>query len=288
MFDAVARRTVSRIAPAGSPLLALAFSLDGSRLAASSEDGAISIYRTADGSREGEPIEGGGLVFGLAFTRDGSAVLGLREDGTIVRYANGEAKTITSGVESGVSLAVNPRTGGIALARDDGRVQLLSPSGKTLRTFRADPEFVSMTAFSRDGRFLVSAGDLGARVWTSGGRSLGGVLPGELDPIFEVGFSHDAKLVATIGIGGTVRLYDVATGLELGSGVTAASEFGGGVSFTRDGRFLVAHYPNGAGFTMPASIDAWKARACTIAGRPLTRAEWRVDVPGRPYAPACR
>jgi hypothetical protein len=35
----------------------------------------------------------------------------------------------------------------------------------------------------------------------------------------------------------------------------------------------------------PAS---WAARACAVAGPPLTRAEWREALPGRGYAPACR
>jgi WD40 repeat protein len=174
------------------------------------------------------------------------------------------------------------------LARDDGQVQLLTTSGEPRRLFRADPEFVGTTAYSADGRYLVTAGDLGARLWTSSGDPIGGVLPGELDAIFDVAFSPDATLVATMGYGGVVRLYDVATGKELGSGVTTSAGAAGGVAFTADGQFLVAHYPGGIGFTMPASIDAWKLRACEIAGRTLTRDEWRIDVPGRPYAPACR
>ena len=29
-------------------------------------------------------------------------------------------------------------------------------------------------------------------------------------------------------------------------------------------------------------------RACTVAGRTLTRGEWALYLPGTPYAPACR
>jgi hypothetical protein len=32
---------------------------------------------------------------------------------------------------------------------------------------------------------------------------------------------------------------------------------------------------------------SWRARACAVAGRALTRAEWDEFLPGRPYQDVC-
>jgi len=37
----------------------------------------------------------------------------------------------------------------------------------------------------------------------------------------------------------------------------------------------------------PVAIGPGKPRACKIAGRRLTRAEWSDFLPGRPHDPAC-
>ena len=37
----------------------------------------------------------------------------------------------------------------------------------------------------------------------------------------------------------------------------------------------------------PLDPARWLARACTVAGRDLTRAEWDRYLPDRPYAPVC-
>jgi WD40 repeat protein len=285
VFDVARRRRVALIPRSDAPLGTFAFSWRGDRLAIAYVGGGVSVYNTADGSKVGAPSDDD--VHALAFSRDDGSLIGLRVDGALVEYHDSQAKTLTVDAATGVALAVNPHSGVIAMPLEDGHVELLSPTGRELNRFRADPEFVGAAAFSRDGRYLVTAGDVAARLWTASGGSLGGGLPGELDAIVDARISPDSRLVATVGYGGTLRLYDLASQRELGAGIKGASEFGG-VTFSEDGRRVVVVYRGGTAFTMPVSVSAWKQRACTIAGRPLTPDEWRAAIPGRPYAPACR
>ena len=239
VFDVARQRRVASIPAGDAPVGTFAFSWKGDRLAIAHVGGGVTVHNTADGSRVGVPSDDD--VYALAFSRDDGALVGLRADGALVQYRDGQAKTLTDDAAAGVALAVNPRSGVIAMPLDDGRVQLMSPTGRKLRRFRADPEFVGAASFSRDGRFLVTAGDIAARLWTATGRALGGGLPGELDAIVDAQISPDSKLVATMGYGGTLRLYDLATRQELGAGIKGAFERGS-VAFSEDGRRVVVVY----------------------------------------------
>ena len=46
---------------------------------------------------------------------------------------------------------------------------------------------------------------------------------------------------------------------------------------------------NGVGsvYVYPATVAQWEQAACAVAGRNLTRAEWRQYVPDRPYQKTC-
>ncbi|MBO0703050.1 MAG: hypothetical protein J2P38_08970, partial [Candidatus Dormibacteraeota bacterium] len=44
---------------------------------------------------------------------------------------------------------------------------------------------------------------------------------------------------------------------------------------------------HGSAFTWPTSVAAWEQRACSLAGRNLTRAEWAELVGGPRYTRVC-
>jgi hypothetical protein len=44
---------------------------------------------------------------------------------------------------------------------------------------------------------------------------------------------------------------------------------------------------NGRGSLWDIQPQSWARRACEVAGRSLTRAEWNDALPERTYAPAC-
>ena len=83
-----------------------------------------------------------------------------------------------------------------------------------------------------------------------------------------------------------MRLFDVADGQALGtlpgtSGTTAVPMFMPG------GTGLVAGQQDGSATLWDLRPASLARRACEIAGRRLTHAEWDAALPGRAYAPAC-
>ena len=147
------------------------------------------------------------------------------------------------------------------------------------------PGGVSYSRFSPDGR-LLAIGDLQRRVHLYSTKTwapaTGFVL--NADAVW-VAFSPDSAVLAAGGLG-TVRLFDVANGQALGalpspSGSTAVPMFLPGDAG------LVAGQEDGTATLWDLRPAALARRACEIAGRRLTHAEWDAALPGRDYAPAC-
>ena len=57
--------------------------------------------------------------------------------------------------------------------------------------------------------------------------------------------------------------------------------------FSPDGKTLVTTGYAGNVYLWDVDPESWKARACEIAGRNLTQAEWARDLPGLPYEKTC-
>jgi WD40 repeat protein len=97
-------------------------------------------------------------------------------------------------------------------------------------------------------------------------------------------FSPDGRLVAVGGTEGAVRLYDIEAGAQIGDPFPSPSALGSGF-ITADGRAVVAGEPSVVWDIDPAS---WRDKACTVAGRNLTKLEWQQHMPtGEPYRATC-
>jgi hypothetical protein len=57
--------------------------------------------------------------------------------------------------------------------------------------------------------------------------------------------------------------------------------------FTPDGKSVVVVYETDVGLVWEVDPERWKARACAVAGRGLTREEWAEFLPDRAYEPSC-
>jgi WD40 repeat protein/DNA-binding SARP family transcriptional activator/ABC-type phosphonate transport system ATPase subunit len=170
-----------------------------------------------------------------------------------------------------------------------GTVEVLAvPSLRTVT--RIPMRWGRWSRFSRDGRLLV-LGNHEGQVEIYDGRTfrrIGRPLLGHAGFILTADFSPDDRMLATSSTDGTVRLWDTATGDPIGDPLPGSPNVEVGTAFVRGGTHVAAVYDGGRGYLWDVRPSSWARRACAVAGRPLTRAEWDEALPGRPYEPACR
>ena len=99
-----------------------------------------------------------------------------------------------------------------------------------------------------------------------------------------VSFGLDGTILATGG-SGKVLLWDVATGRRLGDPLPAPGNTV--VAFDAKGRNLVTGGADGEVVVWEVDPDRWVELACAVAGRTLSRDEWRRYMGNRAYDPAC-
>ena len=96
--------------------------------------------------------------------------------------------------------------------------------------------------------------------------------------------SPSGRLLATVGPARPIEVWDAVTG-EL-RGVLVAASGTSSAMFLSDSE-LVGISGDGAVHTYDLAVEDWIARACRIAGRELTSAEWDQFLPGYPYQDVC-
>jgi WD40 repeat protein len=188
------------------------------------------------------------------FSPDGSLLVSGKLDGTLMLWDVATARAL-----------------GPAIAGNGDIVDLeFSPDGKTF------------ASISYSGNVVLW--DVAAR------RRLGPWFPWFESPTFAKGirFSPDGKLLAVWGLDNKVTFWDIATRRPLGrpisgeNGVALSDDFKTVASLGADGVLL-----RDLSFLTDTSRQSWQARACGIANRNLTRAEWTNYFGGEPYRASC-
>jgi hypothetical protein len=95
------------------------------------------------------------------------------------------------------------------------------------------------------------------------------------------------RFATTGGQDGTVKLWASSTLQQEGTALNTEQGAPTTAAFEPGGEELLAVDDHGSGFTWPTSLAAWEQRACAVAGRNLTRAEWTQYLPGHPYTRIC-
>jgi tricorn protease-like protein len=254
LLDADSRR-VTRLRGHRQLILTPGVSADGRLLVTASLDGTVRLWALPEGRPVGAPPRFPHGVYDAQLSPDGRRL-------TIVPFAG-----------NGV-----PDTLEVWDVRNRRRIRSVRPGANT-----------NVVRFSPDGRLVAVGNNSGrARVWSTATwkpvtRSFGphaGVVSG-------AAISRDGRTLATGGDDGTVRLWDIQTGQAVGAPLPGLPNRTVVPSFTADGTHLLAAYETGGAYLW----DIWPAslvrRACRVAGRRLTRAEWNEFLPGRDYDPAC-
>jgi WD40 repeat protein len=244
-----------RLAHVGA-ILSLAFSADGRWLATSGADRAVYLWD----ARRQRPVK----LYSAPAGRD---------------FAPPTALSVSP---DGKRLAV-------AVAHSDGTGELDVLSVPDLaRVAHVPLPPGRQTQFSHDGRLLFY-GDAAGRVWTIDTRAWRprGLPLGGAPASGPFALTPDDRILATTSGDGTTGLWDVASGHRIAGPLTGVAGAPLTAAFLESGTRLATLHADGRGYLWDLRPQTWKRRACALAGRALTRAEWHDVLPQRRYAPAC-
>jgi WD40 repeat protein len=298
LLDAGTLTRTARIAlPAGADSLrAIAASPDGRTLAVATSGGAVAFADVPTGRLRAPPSAAhAGAVLGLAYSPDARWLASSGEDGSIYVWDARRAKPVRLFVDlsgDATSLSVSPDGSKLAatVVHPDGtgEVDILRMPRPALVS-RSPALVGTQSQFSRDGRLLFYADRTGrvwtldTRTWAPQGPPLG--VPGDAG---RFALSPDDRVIAITRGDGRTQLWDVASRRPIGAALPGVAGPETRAAFVDGGHALVTLGRGGRGYVWDVDPRSWARRACAVAGRTLTRAEWRAALPGRDYAPACR
>jgi WD40 repeat protein len=204
-----------------------------------------------------------------------------RPQGAPLRFSHGNAETQLS--PDGRLLSVLPMTRDIV----QDRLEIWDVRKRRRVVTIRPPGGANLTRWSPDGTRVAEADALGGvhiystSTWRPAAPTFSG------GKATWLAWSPDGRTLAAGDNDGTVRLFDVASGQALGAPLPGVAQSLSVPFFTPDGTHLIAAQENGRAFRWDIRPASLRDHACAVAGRRLTRAEWREFLPGRRYDPAC-
>jgi WD40 repeat protein len=246
---------------------ALAFSPDGTTVAAGGADRTVSTWRVTDSGapvRVGAPGTGHqGAVYGLTYAGDGRVLASASADGAVLLWDAADP--------------TGPHRRGPALVGGGGPMYAVA----------SPPDGHRLGAVGEDGLLrLWSLADPGAP------RPVGVPLTIEGDALYAVGFSTDGAMVTAAGAGGGLALWDVSADVPRAVGRPLASGTGRitAVALGRD-RLVTGEYDGRSTlWRLQGLADVTAApveRACAALGRGLDQDEWAARVPDVAFEVTC-
>jgi WD40 repeat protein len=103
--------------------------------------------------------------------------------------------------------------------------------------------------------------------------------------IYQLAISPDARLLAAAASDATTTVWDIRSRTRVGDAFPIAKGVGPQVAFEPGGRLLITEF--GGAVEWPLDRPTLQRFACQVAGRDLTREEWRDILPNRAYRPVC-
>jgi WD40 repeat protein len=237
--------------PVAVPITALAFSPDGSEIAASGYH-ELTMWRRADGGLTRRLRGLSERVYDIAYSPDGKWLATASGDpgqfGAArlwIAEPNGGGKPVRDLVETNdavFAVAFSPDSQLVAAAGADRAIRLWKvETGELVATIEDHADWIFDIAFSPDGKRLASASrDKTSKVFDVEKKESLVTFPGHANTVYCVSFTPDGKLIATGGEDNQIRLWNPG---EEAKQTATIGGFGGAVfrlQYTPDGKQLVA------------------------------------------------
>ena len=271
------------------------WSPDGRWLLTTAGDERLRIWDTTTGRQVGVRQFPKGVELRATFSADGNRVYVVDRSGRLSTYDRATLRRVRGGVDVGTGVTTLGARGDVViLLRVDGSILRVRPEtgeilGEAPAGTLSDPENAPNDA-SPDGKLLATA-DADNRMRMLNLETLEWIgSDARADTLADAGgwvaFAPDGSQFAALQTG-RIGLWDGHTGAYQGSLPLPELATGASMRYLPDSSGLLVATRDGRTWTADTRTDTWVERACTIAGRNLTRAEWTKFFPGLPYHGTC-
>jgi WD40 repeat protein len=280
----------------GTYIGSVAFSPDGKLLASGHSDGSVFVWDVATRQPLGEPLLGHtGRVNGVIFSPDGTILASDGQDGTIILWDVATHQPLGEPLAGHTSqvfeVKFSPDGKLLASAGEDGLIIFWDVATRRQlgEPLIGTADQVNSIAFSPDGATLAASNSDGTVVfWDVATRQTKGApLISRTDDINSIAFSPDGTILAAGTDKGNIVLWNVATRSWLGQPLQGFADSVDSVAFSPDGATVAAGTLDASVILWDIDIASWHERACEIANRNLTEAEWQQYIGATPYQETC-
>jgi len=244
---AQAARLRRAIAAPGERLRAVAFSPDGSRVAAVDEGGQLYIWQAGAAGPPTTIAAHAGAAFAVAFSPDGRVLASGGADGAVRLWDGATGAPIAATTDLGPPARLRFSPDGTLLAVTTDLAGGVVADARTLALLLSvdSPDLVFDMAISPDNRTLAVADITGAKILRRADGSLERQLPHQTY-VGAVAFSPDGATLASAEFGGTLFLWELAEPPREGGQEQPRARLGGhagavnGLAFSPDGAMLAS------------------------------------------------
>ncbi|PVG03707.1 WD40 repeat-like protein [Serendipita vermifera] len=194
-------------------------------------------------------------IHGVGFALDDSVIISCSDDCKVMRWPTTTdqphklPRDIFEGATRSIppkQLMISPDGTLVSVWYHDGILMLLDPKSLTLLGSRNADDGLSSATFSYDGSKIIAGSKKGrVYIWDVATDTTFYILDAHKDPIHQLAICADRTTLAS-ATGHYIRLWNIHTGKELSSPLTAYTGHVSGLSFSRQGRRLVSATTEGA------------------------------------------